>query len=344
MLTRNSLAEEFIHRLGFDFGNFREWALNCAVNFQRLSERHSDEARKAEIETQSFWLLGAFLKRAKEICAERSLEASSTSAGDLFDKAYEEADYLRYLMCDVSRDTETSDLTSVEVKRLYALKISLDKHSPISRQLKTQDIPGRVSDDLEAYIKEYLSSPFRSKEIDAEMLKILAEEEPIQYIHHVAWENPKYPNLGMKAKLTAAEEFANQINRSVVGFLFKVFLEALVVSGLLVAGAIYLAWDGIVYVAFILSALWILYSSYHAARYLRYRSDYRSGKITNTHTEVFKMTFAMEDFIRTLRSDGSISISRIEQKLADLEKIGAVMPETLFVFIDDLKAKGVTAI
>jgi hypothetical protein len=344
MLTHKSLAEEFIYSLRFDFGDFQRWALNCAENFQELTDRHSDDARRAELNTHSFWLLGAFLKRAAEICDERSFDASSSEADNLFEKAYGAADHLRFLMCDVHRDQRKDDLTSIEVKKLYALRMSFDKHSPVFQQLKTKDIPGRISDDLEQYVNDYLSSPFRSSELDSVMLKILAEEEPIQYIHHVAWENPEYPNFGIKAKLTAAQDYAKQINRPIEGWLFKQVLETLAVPALLFAGAIYLNWDGIGYVALILSILWVSFSFYCAASYLRHRSDYRSEKITNTHTEVFKMTLAMEDFIRTLRSDGSISLARIEQKLKDLEQLDAVMPETLFVFIDDLKAKGITSI
>ena len=344
MLTHKSLAEEFIYFLRFDFGDFQQWALNCAENFQMLTDRHADDARRAELNTESFWLLGAFLKRAAEICDERLFDASSSEAGNLFDKAFGAADHLRFLMCDPHRDQRKDDLTSIEVKKLYALRMSLDKHSPIFQQLKTEDIPGRISDNLEKYISDYLSSPLRSSELDAVMLKILAEEEPIQYIHHVAWENPEYPHFGMKAKLTAAQDYEKEINRPIGGFLFKQFLEALIVPVLLFAGAIYLNWDGIGYVALTLSILWVSYSFYITARYLRHRSDYRSEKITNTHTEVFKMTLAMEDFIQTLRSEGSITLARIEQKLKDLELLGAVMPETLFVFIDDLKAKGITSI
>lgn len=344
MLTRKLLAEEFIYSLRFDFGDFRQWALNCAENFQDLPEHQSDSARKAEIEAECFWLLGSFLKRAKEICDERSLDAFSGEASDLFDKAYGDADHLRFLMCDRDRDKQKDDLTSVAVLNMYALRMRLLKHTSIYKQLKTQDIVGRISDDLEAYMKEYLSSPLRTDEIDAMMFKILAEEEPLQYMHHVAWENPHYSSVGVMAKLSAAQDYVKRMNKPISGYLFRTVLEALIPPALLFAGAIYLNWQGVGFVALGLSLLWISYVVYITVSFLRYRSKYKNGKIENTHTDVLKMTLAMEDFMRTLRSEGLISLARIEQKLKELEKIGAVMPETLFVFIDDLKARGVTAI
>ena len=52
----------------------------------------------------------------------------------------------------------------------------------------------------------------------------------------------------------------------------------------------------------------------------------------------------MSDFFTMLRTPGKVSIERIEKKLTELEKVGAVMPETLHVFISDLRSKGVLSI
>ena len=45
-----------------------------------------------------------------------------------------------------------------------------------------------------------------------------------------------------------------------------------------------------------------------------------------------------------MRLPGKVSLDRIEQKLNDLEQMEAVMPETLYLFITDLRSRSISSI
>ena len=59
---------------------------------------------------------------------------------------------------------------------------------------------------------------------------------------------------------------------------------------------------------------------------------------------VIELVEGMDNLFHMLRDPGKVKLDRISQKLNALEEIGAVFPETLHVFIDELKAKGINSL
>jgi hypothetical protein len=72
-------------------------------------------------------------------------------------------------------------------------------------------------------------------------------------------------------------------------------------------------------------------------KFLRTRDENKDIRLLN-------LVHALSNFFQMLRSTGKVSLDRIETKLNELEDMGAVMPETLHVFIKDLRLKGKTSI
>ena len=115
-------------------------------------------------------------------------------------------------------------------------------------------------------------------------------------------------------------------------------------SVVLIGGSYWINNEWIILLALLLSlglyAFWIWGVIYVA---LEKRSFHKEGS-KNPYAKTIDLVKAMKDFFRMMRSSGKISLDRVDEKLKALEEEGAVMPETLHVFISDMKSKGITSI
>ena len=167
----------------------------------------------------------------------------------------------------------------------------------------------------------------------------------------MAWKNPSYPSLGMKTKLEVAMGNKKAMNRSLLAMAMKGFLYNCFYSVVLITAAVFIQtkwfsngddWIPIIAIiaSLILFAVWLwalFWLSLEKYKYTRNPSE-------NPDSRLIELVLSMSNFFDMMRSPGKVSLDRIEQKLNDLEQMEAVMPETLYVFISDLRSRGISSI
>ena len=205
------------------------------------------------------------------------------------------------------------------------------------------------SKELERIIADYLSSKLRSDELDSFIFKLLAEEEPIQFIYEMAHKNSFVSDL-VRPRLEIAQEnikaFETSVFKNAVIGLFRYLLYSMIIFGtaFLAEFAFFQGEDWPFFVALGLSAIMMALWFLGLIWFISAKNKFLQTRDENNDVRLIKLVHSMSNFFQMLRSPGKLSLDRIEKKLNELEEVGAVMPETLHVFIKDLRDKGKTSI
>jgi hypothetical protein len=230
-----------------------------------------------------------------------------------------------------------------------SLRIQVSDYIRLEKHLEDADIH-RSSEELEIHVADYLDGKLRTTELDSFMFKLLAEEEPVQFIHEMAWKNPGYPGLGLRPKLEVAVENKKALSRSIPAMAIKGFLYNCLYAFLLIGGAIFVQtkWfsngdDWIIIIAAMASLMIFVIWLWAVIWFSNMKFRHTRNPSGNPDNQLIELVFSMGNFFRMMRSPGKISLDRIEQKMNDLEKMNAVMPETLYVFVSDLRSRGISS-
>ena len=347
-IQQNRFAEALLVRTRFAFGEYHDIALGTARTCLHLHDDHSDDLRREEVKTQRSHVIGLALIGATQHCSNNGISPASNECASIFEEVYSLISNLTYATNFYGENYEK--MAAGGLHQECSLRLLVPDYIRLETHLENFDVH-RVSKDLEIHIADYLGSKLRNTELDSFMFKLLAEEEPVQYIHEMAWKNPSLPSIGLKTKLELAMKNKKAINRSVLAMAMKGFLYNCIYSLVLIAAAVFIQtkwfsngdeWIPLIAViaSLILFAFWLWALLLFALE--KYRYTRNSSK--NPDSRLIERVLSMSNFFDMMRSPGKISLDRIEQKLNDLEQMDAVMPETLYVFITDLRSRGISSI
>ena len=347
-IQKNRFAEALLVRTRFTFGEYRDIARGTARACLHLYDDHSDDLRREEVKTQRSHVIGLALIGATKHCSNNGISPVSNECASIFEEVYSLISKLTYATNFYGENYEK--MAAGLLHQECSLRLLVPDHTRLETHLENFDVH-RISKDLETHVADYLGSKLRNTELDSFMFKLLAEEEPVQYIHEMAWKNPSYPSLGMKTKLEVAMGNKKAMNRSLLAMAMKGFLYNCFYSVVLITAAIFIQtkwfsngddWIPIIAIiaSLILFAIWLwalFWLSLEKYKYTRNPSE-------NPDSRLIELVLSMSNFFDMMRSPGKVSLDRIEQKLNDLEQMEAVMPETLYVFISDLRSRGISSI
>ena len=349
---RSSIAKVFVNDLDHNFGIYVELAYDVAYGCLRLNERTEDKfLLRQEIQTESFYILGLLLTSAAKHCEAEQYKPDTLEARNSFlsvEDFHAGLSGITNYDSDYDTDEKSEEINYSTIRKSHSLRFPLSGNEyHIDDYLSRHKLPSRDSKELESFVADYLGSIFRSPELDSFMFKLLAEEEPLQFISEMAYDHTqvlKNVPLIEKPKLEKAKEYMN--NMSKIGFFgaTKGFFMYTLYSVVLIAGSYWIDNEWIILLALFLSlGLYAFWVWAIVAMALEKRS-LRKDRARNPHARTIDLVNVMKDFFCMMRSSGKISLDRVDQKLKALETEGAVMPETLHVFLSDMKSKGITSI
>ena len=344
MYEYNGLASAVLDRVEFEFGKYKDIAGRTAEICLRLNEDFDEKLRREEVSSQRSYVLAHTLKAATEYCEKENIDVEADACSELFfNDVYDFLMELTFATTEYDPDWRQNQ-DEAKVKKLFNLRLPVSEYARLENYLEHESVH-RNSRGLEKITADYLSSDFRSDELDSFMFKLLAEEEPIQFIYEVAHKSPYVSDL-VRPQLAIAQENIKTLETSVfknaVIGLFRYSVYSMIIFGtaFLAEFAFFKGAEWPFFVASGLSAimmvLWLLGLIWFTSaknKFLRTRDENKDLRLIN-------LVHTMSNFFQMLRSSGKLSLDRIEKKLSELEEVGAVMPETLHVFIKDLREKG----
>jgi hypothetical protein len=348
MYKYNRFASAVLSRVEFDFGNYSEIAGRAAEICLRLDEDFTEKLRREEVRSQRSYVLALTLKSAVEYCRRENIDAATDTCTELFfNDVYDFIMDLTFALTEYDPEWRR-DQDETKINKLFYLRLPVSEYSRLETYLVNENVYHN-SKDLERIIADYLSSKVRSDELDSLMFKLLAEEEPVQFIYAVAHKSPFVSDL-VRPQLEIAKEnikaFETSVFKNAVIGLLRYSLYSIIIfataflaefaffTGELWPFYIALGLCAIMMVLWLLGLIWFVSAK---NKFLRTRAENKDIRLIN-------LVHAMSNFFQMLRSTGKVSLDRIETKLNELEDMGAVMPETLHVFIKDLRLKGKTSI
>jgi|GEM_PF-2620683 len=344
-------AEALLARSQFTFGEYRGSALLVIRSCLLLNDDHSDALRHEEIRTQRSYVIGLALIGATKHCSEHDIDPTSDECERIFDEV---RNFIERLSDATNYLTNIYDnLEEMDTRLLRqecSLRIQVPDYIRVEKHLEKADLQ-RSSKELEIHVADYLDGKLRTTELDCFMFKLLAEEEPVQFIHAMAWKDPGLPELGLMSKLEVAVENKKALSRSILPMAIKGFLYYCLYAFLLIGGAIFVQtqWFNngdywIIMIAAMASLMGFVIWLWALIWFLTKKFKHARNPNEHPDNQLIELVFSMSNFFSMMRSPGKISLDRIEQKLNDLEKMNAVMPETLYAFVSDLRSRGISSI
>lgn len=346
-------TEMFISNLSYDFGNFKNFASEIVRVNLILPEDCDYYLKEAELKTPFFRVIGLILISSVEYCKKKSLDP----AGDEVEKiSYDVCDFLASFdhvfafesFSDLRKTKE--ELERHDIYEMLSMRYEIPIALKVDDYLRTNSLKRHYRDGLERLVADYLGAIYRSPELDSFMFKVLAEEEPMQFISEMAYDHTTQiqSKLIDKPLLSKAKRHFKVNNRLKEANLFliatKGFFWNLLYVVILISGSILIGNDLLFAAAVVLSVclycFWIWTFIYVALEKRNSLKQNGEDEVTKT----LNLVTVMKEFLNMMRSPGKISLDRLEEKLRVMEKEGAVMPETLHVFISDLRSKDIKAI
>ena len=337
-------ATELLERVKFDFSDYKDIASRTADYCFELSEKYDHDLRFEEVYSERSYVIGLCLMSAATYCAKNKIDASSKACSDIFfDEIYEFINDLTYALTDFDPDSFRQPDRS-KIEKAFSLRLPISEYSRLETYLVNENVRHN-SKELERLVAVYLSSKFRSDELDSFMFKLLAEEEPVQFVYEMVYKSPFVSDL-LRPQLEIAQEnikvFETSVFKNAVIGLFRYSLYSIIIFGAAFLAEIVFfngeEWPFFVALGLstIMAVLWFLGLIW----FISTRNKFFRTRDENKDVRLINLVHAMSNFFQMLRSSGKLSLDRIEKKLSELEEVGAVMPETLHLFIKDLREKG----
>lgn len=337
-------AAELLDRIEFEYGEYKGIAARTADICLTLSEKFDYDLRVEEVYSERSYVIGLCLKSAVTYCIENKIDSSSETCSDIFfNEINEFITDLTYALTEFDPDA-FRQVNESKIKKSFSLRLPIPEYSRLETYLVNENVHHN-SKELEKIIADYLSSKFRCDELDSFMFKLLAEEEPVQFIHEMAYKSPVVSDL-VRPQLEVAKEnikaYETSVFKNAVIGLFRYSLYSMIIFGtaFLAEFAFFQGEEWPFFVALglsaIMMALWLLLLIW----FILAKNKFLQTRDENKDVRLINLVHSMSNFFQMLRSSGKLSLDRIEKKLNELEEVGAVMPETLHVFIKDLREKG----
>jgi hypothetical protein len=346
--SNKRFAEALLAQTQFTFGEYRDFALLVVRSCLLLHADHSDALRHEEIRTQRSYVIGLALIGATKHCSDNFIDPTSDECERIFEEVENFISVLTYATNSYGVNFKKMDTRLLHQK--CSLKLQVSDYIRLEKHLEDVDIR-RAPKELESHVADYLGGKLRTTELDCFMFKLLAEEEPVQFIHEMAWKNPAYPDMGLRPKLEVAVENKEALSRATPAQAIKGFFYNCFYTFVLIGGAIFVQnnWfnngnDWIIMIAAMASLMLFVIWLWAVIWFSTMKFRYTRNPSENPDNRLIQLVFSMSNFFHMMRSPGKISLDRIEHKMNGLEKMNAVMPETLYVFVSDLRSRGISSI
>lgn len=301
-----------------------------------LPDEASDEAKKAELQSESYRLLERFLKLAQQYCEDEGLEPGSDEALAAFGEADSTATSITYAYSGLpSSSEERKTLSPEQVTEKLALRVP-SHVKDIVTHVKDKGKLGVPQDSLSAAVADYVAGRFKSPKIDRVLAQALTQVEIVAYLDEMLWKNP----------LTGTSKLEDTILPSVAKavwtvskFAFVLWLASLgiavspTVFSILPVGTMFLVGLSLGVLGTIaLLALLVL----GVIGILREKPKSKKRQII-----ILDMIDLMQGFFLEFSSSGPFSTAYFRKRVYDLAESGVVWPSGLFVLLDDMDSRGV---
>ena len=303
-----------------------------------LPDGASDEAKKAELQSDSYRLLERFLDLARQYCEDEGLEPGSNEALAVFDEAYSTATSITFTYAysgmPFSSD-ERKNLSPDEVTEKLALRVPPHVKN-LATYVKDKGKLGVTQDELSGAVGDYVSGRFKSPTIDRVLAQALTQVEIVAYMDEMFWKN----------LLTGTSKLEDTIPPSVAKAVWNVsklvFALWLVSLGIAASPKVFstLPVETMLLVGLGLGVLgtMALLALLVLGVIVILREKPKSTKRQNI---ILDMINQMQGFFLEFSSAGPFSMAHFRKRVDDLVQAGVVWPSGLFVLLDDMEARGV---
>ena len=346
----------FLSIQDFDFGEYTELATTFGQSHMYFNNGLPEEYINHLAETECYKILTSILINATKYCQKAKLKPDSRDAWGVFETGSDIVETLFYALKINEIPKDPSDKPTFETQEKYAFRyggytrsliVSLQHKSGERKYMRYL----RDSIIINDIVVSYLDSNCRSDELDKFMFKLLAEEELIQYIDQTInidvddMVGSVIANKDEKSKYhtALADERATFKPMFFVGlkgfFWWTIYAITPLIITMITSANEWFYLASLIWLVFIYVAWLIIFIIFMNQR--KRAREYRNSGGKNI---VIELVEGMDNLFHMLRDPGKVKLDRISQKLNALEEIGAVFPETLHVFIDELKAKGINSL
>jgi hypothetical protein len=296
----------------------------------------SEEAQKAELDSESCRLRVAFLNLAKKHCEAKGLAPGSDEALIAFAEANNKASSLIYAYEGLPLATEDrKKLSPSEVKQKLALLVPPHVKDLVSHVKETGNL-GAMPDSVSGSVGDYVKGRFKSPEIDRVLAKILTQVEIVAYIDDMICKSP----LSAMSKLEEAKppsvfKFIWNVSK----LFFGVWLVAIVIAASPIVIPVF-SYDTTAVVALglgtVISLTLLVLLVIGVISIIKERPRRKKN-----HTAILDMIARMNGFYLEFQGSGPFSLSRFKQRVNELADAGVAWPGGLFVLIEDMDARDV---
>ncbi|MFG6501563.1 hypothetical protein [Sulfitobacter sp. 1A15106] len=301
-----------------------------------LPQDASEEARKAEVRTESYQLIKHMLELAQKHCEEQNLEPGSNEAFAAFDEGHDTATSVVHAYQGLSFSMEErAALTPEQVTEKMALLVP-NHVTNLVAYVKEKGKLGVPQDWLSDAVGDYVSGRFKSPAVDRLLAQSLTQVEIVAYMDEMLGKSP----LSGMSKLE--ETYSPSVTKAVWNF-FKLISGVLLISfgiaalpmlfsalpadGMLLGGLTFGALGSIILLALLVLAIVGILREKPASKRRR--------------QSILNMIDRMNGFFLEFKSSGPFSTAHFRKRVDDLAEAGVVWPSGLYVLLDDMEARGV---
>lgn len=301
-----------------------------------MPEKASEEAKRAEIESESFGLRRKFLELAKAYCEELEIEPETRSAIEAFDEANNTANSIVYSYIGLPfSDDARMKLSPERVRDKLALRVP-HHVLHLTDYIKSNGKLGVPQDWLSNAAGEYVNNRFKSAEIDRVLLQALTQVEISAYIDEMmskdvltgksVLDSFAPPSIS-KAILNTSQRISLALLIGAILIIAPLFIQnspademLLIGIGAAGLGTIFALGSGIVSVT----------------TAIRERPARKKAQMS-----ILDTIDKMNAFYLEFKGQGPFSLARFKNRANDLANEGVVWPSGLFVLIEDMEERNI---
>lgn len=295
-----------------------------------------EAAQKAELQSDSYALIGRLLDLARQHCEEVGLEPGSDESLAAFEEAHATATSIVYAYQGLPFSMEQRKaLSPDQVTENLALRVP-PHVTNLAMHVKEKGRLGAPPDWLSQAVGVYVRGRFKSPMVDRLLAQSLTQVEMVAYMDEMLSKNP----LTDMSKLDDARP--PSVVKAVWNVSKLVFVLWLVSLGI---AASPLAFSALPVNAMLFAGLGLGAVGTIALLALLVlgvigisREKPRKRRLQNS---LLDMIDRMNGFFLEFKSAGPFSTARFRKRVNDLADAGVVWPSGLFVLLDDMESRGV---
>lgn len=305
-------------------------------NSKMMPSDATEEAQKAELQSDSYRLIERFLELARQYCEDEGLEPGSDEALAVFEEAHTTATSIVYTYegLPFSMD-ERKALSPDQVTEKLALRVPSHVKNLATYAQKHGKL-GAPQEWLSQAVAGYVSGRFKSPQVDHVLAKALTQVEMVAYMDEMLWKNP----------LTGTSKLEDARPSSVVRALWNVS-KLVIVIWIVSTGIAALPW---VVPALPVNVMLSIGLGIGALGTIAALGLLVLGVIAivqekpnkrREQNSILAMINHMNGFFIEFNSAGPFSTARFRERVEELANVGVVWPSGLFVLLDDMEERGV---